>query len=58
MTHVTCPNCHHHKFEIKPVTGSSLLNGIEKLLVTLGLPASWFKNLLVRCKTCKAYWRA
>jgi hypothetical protein len=56
--HATCPNCHHHKFEIKPVTGNSVLDGIEKMLISLGLPTTWFKNLLVRCKTCKSYWRA
>jgi len=58
MSKVTCPNCYHHSFEIKAITGSSLLDGIEKALVAVGFPTTWFKNIFVRCKTCKYYWRA
>lgn len=58
MLHIACPNCHHHKFEIKAVTGNKALDRIEKILVFVGLPARWFSNILMRCKTCKYYWRA
>lgn len=58
MSDIACPNCHHHKFEIKPVSGNRLLDRIEKILVNVGMPSNWFKNILMRCKTCKYYWRA
>lgn len=58
MTKVTCPTCYHHSFEIKAVTGSSVLDVVEKMLIAVGLPTSWFKNIYMRCKTCKNYWRA
>ncbi len=55
---LTCPNCHHHRFEVKAVTGNRLLNKIEKIMINLGIPKGWFNNILVRCKTCKYYWKA
>ncbi|MFY0644481.1 MAG: hypothetical protein JXR19_08445 [Bacteroidia bacterium] len=58
MTNVTCPNCYHHSFEVKARTGSSLLDYAESVLVGIGIPAKWFKNVFIRCKTCKYYWRA
>lgn len=58
MTNLACPNCHHHKFEIKAVSGNKLLDRIEKLLIRIGIPTKWFSNILMRCKTCKYYWRA
>lgn len=58
MSDLTCPNCHHHDFEFKPITGSKMLDRIEKLLVSVGIPTKWFKNLVIRCKTCKSFWRA
>jgi hypothetical protein len=58
MSQLTCPNCHHHKFEVKPFTGNSLLNAVEKSLFKIGIPTKWFRNLIIRCKTCKYFWRA
>ena len=53
----TCPNCHTHDFELRPITGSRFLAFVEKVMVRVGFPLRWFKNIILRCTTCKSYWR-
>jgi len=55
---ITCPNCHHHDFEVKPKSGSRSLDILEKVLLAVGAPVRWFSNVLMRCRTCSYNWRA
>lgn len=58
MSHLTCPNCYHHSFEVKPVGGSTAYKLLERVLIFIGFNPSWFNNIIMRCKTCKYYWKA